>query len=181
MAILAAHNPEWKVAFEEFEGIYRDALGDLILRVEHIGSTAIVGIAAKPTIDMDLVMPDYSVLPVISERLATIGYQHNGDQGVPQREAFKRVDTRTPWTGENRSWMKHHLYACPQDSPELWRHTAFRDYLNQHEPARLEYERIKQDIAARSGGERKIYVDIKENEGTCSAFVESILTNFGTA
>lgn len=173
--ILSAYNPNWKTAFQEFERIYLDALGDLILRVEHVGSTAIVGIAAKAVIDMDMVMADYSVLPEISERLATLGYEHIGDMGIPQREAMKRMDNATPWTGADRARMDHHLYVCPQDSRELWRHTTFRDYLNQHEAARLEYERIKLDIEVRSGGKRKVYVDIKENEGTCSAFVESIL------
>ena len=60
MAILSAHNPEWKRAFEELAEVYRSLLGDLLVGIEHVGSTAIVGIAAKPIIDIDLVMPDYS-------------------------------------------------------------------------------------------------------------------------
>ena len=173
--ILSAYNPDWKDAFRELERVYRDTLGDLITRIEHVGSTAIVGIAAKPIIDIDLVMADYAMLPAISEKLTALGYRHNGDQGVPQREAFKSMDDSAPWTPENHSWMNHHLYLCPEDSRELWRHVAFRDYLNQHESARVEYERIKRDIEARSNGERKIYVQIKENEGVCSTFVESVL------
>lgn len=173
--ILSPYDPAWKDTFHEFARVYEDALGDLITRIEHVGSTAIVGIAAKPIIDIDLVMSDYSKLPAICEKLATLGYQHNGDQGIPQREAFKRIDDTAPWTGEKRAWMNHHLYLCPEESPELWRHVAFRDYLNQHAEARLEYERIKRDIEARSNGDRKIYAGIKENEGVCSAFVESVL------
>ena len=179
MMILSDYNPAWKDAFHAFARIYGDALGDLITRIEHVGSTAIVGIAAKPIIDIDLVMADYSKLPAISAKLAALGYRHNGDQGIPQREAFNRLDDKAPWTGENRAWLAHNLYLCPEDSRELWRHVTFRDYLNQHEAARLEYERIKRDIEARAGGDRKVYAGIKENEGVCSAFVERVLNAAG--
>lgn len=150
-------------------------LGELIVGIEHVGSTAIGNIAAKPILDIDLVINDYSVFPEVIKKLESLGYRHNGDQGVPQREAFKRVDENVPWYRNGSSWMNHHLYVCPEDSLELSRHVAFRDFLNQHEEERMKYEEIKKEIESRSNGDRKTYAKIKEQEGSCSAFVESIL------
>lgn len=150
-------------------------LGRLLLRVEHVGSTAIEGIAAKPILDIDLVISKEVDFATIKVKLEEIGYRHNGDQGIPGREAFKRLDESVPFSKGRDRWMKHHLYVCMEGSEELDRHTRFRDYLNTHTPARTEYESIKRDIEARSSGDRKIYARIKETEGVCTAFVEKIL------
>jgi len=138
--------------------------GDLAIAIEHVGSTSIPGIKAKPIIDIDVVIQNYTVFPDVVERLARLGYTHNGDQGIPHREAFKRQDECTPRTTLPQEWMHHHLYVCPASSEELRRHLAFRDYLRVNADARNAYERIKVAIAARSNGDRKVYAAIKETE-----------------
>jgi len=173
--ILSEYDPRWKLAFGELEKVYRNVLGELIVAIEHVGSTAIGGIAAKPILDIDLVINDCSVFQEVIKKLQFLGYRYAGDQGIPQREAFHREDENVPWYEDCRSWMNHHLYVCPDDSRELSRQIVFRDFLSSHEEERNKYEEIKKEIESRSNGDRKTYAKIKEQEGPCRDFVESIL------
>jgi GrpB-like predicted nucleotidyltransferase (UPF0157 family) len=172
--ILAPHNPDWSTKFEALRQVYLAALSDLILRVEHVGSTAVPNLAAKPILDIDMVMQGYDVFPKIVVALGALGYTHTGDQGIVHREAFKPHDGTVPLTSPRRQWMRHHLFVCPVQSVELRRHIVFRDALRARADWREEYEQMKRDIANRSHGDRKVYAQIKEVE--CRAFVESVLT-----
>lgn len=171
--ILASHNPIWSIEFEALRLVYLAALGDLILRIEHVGSTAVPHLPAKPILDIDIVIQDYEVFPRIVEGLGTLGYTHNGDQGVLHREAFKPQDSSAPYSSPCRQWMRHHLYVCPVHSAELRRHIVFRDVLRVRADWREEYEKIKRNIANRSGDDGKAYAQIKEVE--CRAFIERVL------
>jgi GrpB-like predicted nucleotidyltransferase (UPF0157 family) len=176
--ILAPHHPDWSAEFARLRDTYSSCLGDLIVVVEHVGSTAVPDLLAKPILDIDIVMARYSVFPEIVARLRGLGYEHSGDQGIPGREAFKAVDDSAPHVHPRRQWMPHHLYVCPSDAIEPRRHLAFRDALRAREDLRREYEKRKLDIAARSGGDRKVYAQIKEVE--CRDFVERALAmSFG--
>jgi GrpB-like predicted nucleotidyltransferase (UPF0157 family) len=172
--ILSPYNPTWAAEFTALRAVYTTALRDLVVAIEHIGSTAVPGLAAKPILDIDLVMPNYSVFPRIVAVLDELGYTHNGDQGISQREAFKPKDgIAAPATPSPRRWMQHHLYVCPIDGDELRRHIRFRDVLRTRPDLRLEYETIKRAIEAKSNGERSAYAKIKEVD--CRAFVERVL------
>ncbi|HEX4139142.1 MAG TPA: GrpB family protein [Candidatus Methylacidiphilales bacterium] len=167
--LLEPHNPAWSTEFSELSAVYEKSLGSLALRIEHVGSTAIPGLAAKPILDIDVVIADYSVFPQVIEALAKLGYSHNGDQGIPQREAFKPADEFAPHVSPPRAWRTHHLYVCPEQSPELARHLRFRDALRANSALREEYERIKRHLAAHAGDDRKIYARLKEE--ACRDFV----------
>ena len=172
-AILAPYDPAWADAFAAMQAVYTSALAGAILGIEHVGSTAIPGLWAKPILDIDIVMPDYAAFPQVVEALGLLGYTHHGDQGIVHREVFKTHDSAAPYTEPRHNWMRHHLYVCPAQSEELQRHVRFRDVLRTREDLRREYEQIKHDIARRSHGDRKIYAQIKETE--CRAFVERVL------
>ena len=129
----------WKKAFEAIKQELEQALGDLILGVEHVGSTSVEGLSAKPCIDIDVIMRDYSVFDTVVERLAAIGYIHEGNLGIPDREAFKYFD--------KPHLMKHHLYVCPQSSKELRRHITFRDFLRANPDAAKKYSSVKETAA----------------------------------
>jgi GrpB-like predicted nucleotidyltransferase (UPF0157 family) len=139
--ILAPYNPEWPAEFAVLKRVYTNELGTNILRVEHVGSTAVPDLRAKPILDFDIVMPNYEVFPEIVARLQRLGYTHNGDQGIKEREAFKPLDDTAPYTLPPRKWMSHHLYVCPANSFELRRHLIFRDALRARGDLRQEYER----------------------------------------
>jgi GrpB-like predicted nucleotidyltransferase (UPF0157 family) len=171
--ILASHNPLWAVEFQALRDVYTSALGEVLVRVEHVGSTAVPDLLAKPILDIDLVMPSYDVFPEVVARLRRLGYIHNGDRGIREREVFKPLDNTAPFTSPPREWIKHHPYVCPAGSSELRRHLAFRDALRAQDNLRQEYEKRKLDIAERSGGDRKVYAQIKEI--ACRDFIESVL------
>ena len=163
--IVQPYDEMWKQDFISISNEIRDALGELALRIEHVGSTSVPGLSAKPVIDIDVVIRDHSVLDEVISRLAKIGYQHEGNLGIAGREAFGY---------EGKEHLKeHHLYVCPEDSPELKRHIAFRDYLQSHPDAVQEYSRIKEEAAS-------FYpYDIDQYIGHKSPVIEKIYKEIG--
>ena len=157
--IIVDYDPHWPDLFEELRGPVVAALGDLAVSVEHIGSTAVPGLAAKPIIDMDVVVPAVADIPEAIRRLAILGYVHRGDLGIPGREAF-----RSP-AGKPR----HHLYVCALGSEELRRHRSFRDYLLTHPEDARAYGALKKAAALRFAEDRAAYTESK------GRFVEAVL------
>ena len=137
--VVVPFDSNWKLQFETIRAEIQDALGELALSIEHVGSTSVEGLSAKPIIDIDVVIEDESKLQEVIEKLDGIGYEHEGNLGIVGREAFG-------YTGKEHL-QNHHLYVCTKDSPELKRHLAFRDYLRSHEEAVKEYSRIKEEGA----------------------------------
>ncbi len=137
--VVLPYDKEWASDFQKIKAELEDAIGELILRIEHVGSTSVTGMSAKPCIDLDVVITDDSRLPAVIRGLEAIGYIHEGDLGIKGREAFKY--TIKPHL------QNHHLYVCPQDSEELHRHLTFRDYLKSHPEAVAAYSRVKETAA----------------------------------
>ena len=137
--IVEPYDKAWKSDFISIRDELQAALQDLALKIEHVGSTSVEGLSAKPIIDIDVVIRDDSILPDVISALKKIGYQHEGDLGIKGREAFK-------YQGKEHL-RQHHLYVCTQDSEELKRHIAFRDYLCSHPDAVAEYSKIKEEGA----------------------------------
>lgn len=137
--VVVPYEEAWETAFEKIKNEIEAEIGDLVLGIEHVGSTSVEGMSAKPCIDMDVIIKDYSVFDEIVGKLGAIGYTHEGDLGIRNREAFKY--TNKPHL------MKHHLYVCPQDSEELHRHIIFRDFLRQNIEAVKEYSLVKEKAA----------------------------------
>ena len=147
------YDSAWESAFAQIKTELERALGDRIIGIEHVGSTSVVGMSAKPIIDIDVVIPDYTVFEAVVQRLAQIGYIHEGDLGIRDREAFRYTD--------KPHLMKHHLYVCPQDSAELHRHTVFRDFLRGNPDAVKQYSAVKEAAAARFGDDIEQYLNYK--------------------
>jgi len=87
--VIVDYDPAWSGQFEILRRRIAKTLGDLVARIEHVGSTAVPGLAAKPIIDLDVLLASPDDMPAAVDRLASIGYVHQGDLGVPGREAFK--------------------------------------------------------------------------------------------
>ena len=137
--IVLPYSKAWASAFEDIKSEIERALGDLIVGIEHVGSTSVEGMSAKPCIDIDVVIKDYSFFDTVVKRLESIGYIHEGDLGIKDREAFKYTD--------KPHLMAHHLYVCPQYSEELHRHITFRDFLRQNPEAVMKYSFVKEKAA----------------------------------
>ena len=137
--VVLPYDVAWQSAFEKIKGEIEETIGDLIIGIEHVGSTSVEGLYAKPCIDIDVIIKDYSVFTAVVEALKGIGYIHEGDLGIKDREAFEYTD--------KPHLMMHHLYVCPQYSEELNRHITFRDFLRINPEAVKKYSSIKEKAA----------------------------------
>ena len=137
--IVLPYDRVWKAAFEAIKLEIERAVGDLVIGIEHVGSTSVEGLSAKPCIDIDVIIEDYGVFEEVVRRLAEIGYIHEGNLGIPDREAFCYSD--------KSHLMTHHLYVCPRRSRELHRHITFRDFLRRHPEAVKQYGAVKEEGA----------------------------------
>ena len=163
--VVLPYDEQWKHDFLQIKAELAIALGQLAIEIEHVGSTSVQGLSAKPIIDIDVVIKDYSGLENAILALEKIGYQHEGNLGIAGREAFK-------YDGKEHL-RKHHLYVCPEDSRELKRHIAFRDYLQTHPDAVREYGRIKEEGAELYPDDIDRYIEHK------SPFIEKIYAEIG--
>ena len=137
--MVTPYNKAWRSDFEKIKSEIEAAVGDLIVGIEHVGSTSVEGMWAKPCIDLDVIIREDTAFDAVVEKLAAIGYIHEGDLGIKGREAFRyshKPHLRT-----------HHLYVCPQNSAELHRHIAFRDFLRSNPEAVRKYSRVKETAA----------------------------------
>lgn len=159
--VVVPYDEKWPERFALIKFVLDGALSRAI-GIEHIGSTSIPGMYAKPVIDVDVVIRDGIDLPLTKEELLGIGYLHAGDQGIPGREVFKRNKL---FQVKHLDKIKHHLYVCMVGSSEYSRHILFRDYLRKHTDERDEYNCIKHEILHKYGYDnREGYVLAKENE-----------------
>lgn len=143
----------WKDDFAKIKNEIETAIGDLIVGVEHIGSTSVEGMSAKPCIDIDVVIKDYSVFDAVVSRLSGIGYIHEGNLGIKDREAFAYSD--------KPHLQKHHLYVCPEYSEELRRHITFRNFLRANPDAVKKYSLVKEEGAALFPDDIDRYIEYK--------------------
>jgi GrpB-like predicted nucleotidyltransferase (UPF0157 family) len=153
------YDPAWPDAFSQLAARVKAALGSHVLAVEHIGSTAVPGLAAKPVIDLDAVLSSPADLPRAIRILAGIGYVHEGNLGIAGREAFR------PPAGERC----HHLYVLIAGATEQRRHLAFRNALRADDALRDRYAALKRLLAQTYRNDRRSYNEAK------SAFISSIV------
>ena len=136
-AVVVDYDPEWPVRFEAIRARIAPALGPLALSIEHVGSTSVPGLAAKPVIDIDVVVADASAIPAAVRALKALGYEHLGPLGIAGREAFRRPPGTEP----------HNLYVCPAGSQGLRNHLALRNHLRTHPEAVEAYGALKRRLA----------------------------------
>jgi len=127
--------------------------------IEQLGSTAVRGLAAKPIIDLDVLLLSATDLPLVIVKLTSIGYEHRGNLGVAGRDAFRSPPNDFP----------HHLYVCPPGSREYTRHLLFRNYLRTHPADAHRYASLKRELVLKFQDDREAYTQAK------SRFVADIL------
>ena len=145
-------NPKWK---DEFERIVVSLGKDIIynsIKIEHVGSTSVEGLSAKPIIDLDIVIEN-DKFEIIKRLLNDKGYEHEGDLGIEGREAFS-------YSGKGEL-MTHHLYVCPKDSKELFKHITFRDFLKNNPALASEYSKVKEQAAVLYPDDIDKYMEFK--------------------
>jgi len=157
------YDPDWIKLFEELRNTVLPVLSDIVVTIEHVGSTSVPGLASKPIVDMDVVVPTQTEVQIAIQRLATLGYVHEGDLGIAGREAFI-PPKNLPW---------HHLYVCTEENAEYKRHILFRDYLRSHPEDSKIYGDLKLELAKRYHNDRNAYTNAK------SEIVNNILNRTG--
>jgi GrpB-like predicted nucleotidyltransferase (UPF0157 family) len=169
------YNPNWKTEFENIKQVIVTELNDIIpqIDIQHVGSTSVKGLFAKPILDIDIIIADKTLLNNITLRLEKIGYNSKGEQGIPGRYAFRQKSDLTPMTNKNRKWQSHHLYVCYADSLALKNHLLFRDILNSNEELKEKYSELKKSLTENFAITREEYTSKK------TEFIVSVLATAG--
>ncbi|MBN2534584.1 MAG: GrpB family protein [Spirochaetales bacterium] len=153
--VIVEYNKEWMNWFNIIKDRLLKVLAGYIFSIEHVGSTSVPGLAAKPVIDIDVVIEnkDFSI---VKNRLSFLHYRHEGNLGIPGREAFKITDEKI-----KQALPIHQLYVCDRNCNELKRHIAFRDFLKNHPGYKIKYAEIKKEAAKRYPYDIDAYIEYK--------------------
>lgn len=163
--IVVEYDPNWPREFEALASVLEAALGELAAHIHHVGSTSIPGMSAKPILDIDVELVPGASCAEVSALLSPLGYEYEGDLGIPERYAYARVASDVPRSTERTTWPEHHLYVCPAGSLELARHLHFRDALRADQALCREYVNIKREALRLAAGVRRVYVEEKARLG----------------
>jgi GrpB-like predicted nucleotidyltransferase (UPF0157 family)/quercetin dioxygenase-like cupin family protein len=151
--VVADYDPAWPDWFERIRGRVWPAVADVALRIDHVGSTAVPGLAAKPIIDLDVVVAsEADVRPVIA-RLSEIGYTWRGNLGLEGREAF--------FSARNSDLPAHHLYLVVENNRPHIDHWLLRDLLREDAVARARYAELKRRNAELANRDIDVYLASK--------------------
>ena len=157
--LIKKYTRDWITNFTLLKNEIAKGLSGLAYHIEHVGSTSVPNLNAKDIIDMDIIYEHESEFEKIKAGLLKIGYYHNGNQGIEQREVFKRIGA---FKNEVLDNITHHLYICPTNSKALERHILSRNYLRKNKWARLKYQEMKYELAEKAYQNKTIYAELKE-------------------
>ncbi len=160
--VVVPYDPEWPVLFARLRDRAWPVVRDIARAIEHVGSTSVPGLDAKPIVDLDVIVPERATATAIA-RLATVGYAHQGNLDVEGREAFRAPAGNPP----------HNLYVAVDGGPAVRNHLAFRDHLRAHPEEARAYAAIKRELAARFPRNIDAYVEGK------TSFIVGVLERLG--
>ena len=158
------YDPRWRLWYAEIRARLAPYLAELPHVCEHVGSTAVPGLAAKPIIDVDIVVPSPPLVAEAISGLEAAGYRHEGDQGIPGREAFALPPNAVHY---------HHLYVVVEGTKAHRDHVVLRDHLRADAADRERYAARKRELAHLLTTDRTAYVDGK------GALVEELIAKAG--
>ena len=168
--LIEKYTSNWIESFMVLKRTIDCCLHGLQYRIEHVGSTTVPNIDSKPIIDIDIIYSQQADFGEIKWRLEEVGYYHNGNQGIEERDVFKRNGNAA---NEILDTIRHHLYVCPINSKALERHILSRDYLRKNDWARLAYQQMKYKLAEEAHQNKKKYAELKES--TINDFIDAII------
>lgn len=143
----------WVEKFKSERSLLKQVLGNVAMEIEHIGSTAVPGLAAKPVIDILIEVAHFSELESETHAMESIGYLVMGENGIAGRRYFQKG-------GVQRS---HHVHAFEAGDTHLLRHRAYRDYLIAHPDVATEYSKTKRIAAAACRDDINQYMSLKDS------------------
>ena len=155
---LQPYDPAWAELYRAEEAWLRSAIGAYVLAIEHVGSTSIPGIPAKPIIDIGVGVANFEEAAICIEPLQRLGYQYRGEFGIPRRRYFVKGEPRT-----------HHLHMNEVHGPDWQQQIGFRDYLRTHDAVAQAYAERKLRLAQQFPSDRLAYTEQK------SGFIFNVL------
>jgi len=158
------YDPNWPLLFEEEKAKILSVIAKNVVAIEHVGSTAVQGLGAKPIIDIMVGIHHLSDAQGCITPLETVGYEYvpEYENSIPQRRYFRKGPSNVP--------NKHYHLHMVEYGSDFWRcHLLFRDYLRAHPHAVGEYYRLKKELAAKYRLNREAYTEAK------TLFIESIV------
>jgi len=161
--IVVEYDPVWPSLFEEEKARLLAVVGDHIEDIQHIGSTAVPGLGAKPIIDIQMSLRDLALVEKCVGPLESIGYEYLGEYGVPGRHFFHKP-ARKPFAERT-----HHLQIVEKGGEEWRKVLLLRDCLRAHPEVAQQYHLLKRALASQFGTDRVGYTEAK------TAFVRSVL------
>ncbi len=156
------YNPDWTSHYLSLKAKIWPVISDIADRIEHVGSTSVVGLSAKPVIDIDIVIKSKDQLPAITTSLKTIGYEHLGDLGIKGREMFKH----------SKPEFRHNLYVCIDNCLALRNHINLRNHLRSNSKDKDTYSHLKKYLAEKFPNDINSYVEGK------TQFILSVLKEY---
>lgn len=161
--ILAEYDPAWPALFEEERARLQEAIGEWAVAIEHVGSTAVPGLAAKPIIDIGIALRRFEDALRCITPLVEAGWTCLGEFGIPGRIYFRK-GTDTPLPGQapaGSAGRTHQIHMYEVTHEQFAGHITFRDYLRSHPEIAREYAELKAELAARHAGDVEAYADAK--------------------
>jgi GrpB-like predicted nucleotidyltransferase (UPF0157 family) len=158
--MIVNYDPQWPVRYEEERERIIAAMGDFIDDIQHIGSTAILGLSAKPIIDILVIVPSLEQVEQSVQPLEKLGYEYMGDSGIPGRHIFIKRE---------QGLRSFHLHMSKADQYTSMQALVFRDFLRQHPRDAQEYGELKKVLAEQYGADREGYTEGK------TTFIEAML------
>lgn len=155
---LVPAGPEWAARFSSESGRLSAALGAAALDIQHVGSTAVPGILAKPILDIAIAIRSYEDGHALVTRLQALAYEYRGENGIPRRHYFVLGAPR----------RTHHVHVLEHGSAEWRRHLAFRDWLLASPEGAARYSELKERCRVRALGRREEYQRLK------TPFIEAV-------
>lgn len=151
---LVEYNPDWVKMYEDMKKLFYASFGDKIAAIEHIGSTSVPGLCAKPVIDIMLGVRKLKDADEIIPNMICLGFEYNTkyEDVVPFRRYFVMKKDRV---------SIYHIHTIPVDHPSWKTNLLFRDYLRQDPQTRDEYAKLKKDLARREWNESNDYAEAK--------------------
>ena len=148
------HDPKWRDAFEVESQSVAAALGENVVIVHHIGSTAIPTIYAKPIVDLLVEVKDITKVDGQSSAMESLGYEAMGEFGIPGRRFFRK---------DNQEGVRtHNVHIFEKGSAQVERHLAFRDYMLAHPEDAQQYSELKRELAKKYPQDIDGYMDGKD-------------------
>ena len=145
------YDPNWENIFQTEKAALAKAIGSNAVKIEHIGSTSVIGLSAKPVIDILIEVTNLTSLDSANKSIEALGYIVKGENGISGRRYFQKGDNQ----------HSHHVHAFQTSDLHLLRHIAFKEYLIAHPIIAAEYDKIKKEAVSKNDNDINIYMTLK--------------------